>query len=378
MTIPIACPECGKNLAVAYDLAGQFVRCPGCSRPLSVPGKARSIGITARKVTPRLAEREEDDLPRVRKKSRPSSSGSAALVVGIITLVLGMVALAFSWIPFICVVGVVLAGLGLIAGVVGVVLGLIQKGLGLWLSLAGGLTSLLALIVAIAMTIRTDKIVDSMTPPRAPMATPASSEPPAGTTLPGWGQVYDPDGDCGFAPQEARLNITVPGTAHDLSAEMGQVNAPRVLQEVEGDFTAEVKVCGVIHPNAIPTVFGHTPYQAGGLLLYLDSRNYVRLERAALFRDGEVHCFASFEQRGNGVPIFPTAAQPLPEGDVFLRLERQGNQVLAFVRVPGQEEVGLMPLTINYPSKVQIGVAVVNAAALPLSVHFEQFTVKKK
>jgi type 1 fimbria pilin len=58
----------------------------------------------------------------------------------------------------------------------------------------------------------------------------------------GWGDVVDPSKDCEFKPDGNRLTIVVPGTKHDLSIETGDITAPRVLREIEGDFIAQVKV----------------------------------------------------------------------------------------------------------------------------------------
>ncbi len=40
-------------------------------------------------------------------------------------------------------------------------------------------------------------------------------------------KVVDPDGDCRCVVRKGEAEISVPGTAHDLSAETGHVNAPR-------------------------------------------------------------------------------------------------------------------------------------------------------
>ena len=42
----------------------------------------------------------------------------------------------------------------------------------------------------------------------------------------GWGEVIDPDGDCGLRFVAGKVEVTVPGTAHDLAAETETVNAP--------------------------------------------------------------------------------------------------------------------------------------------------------
>src|SRR4051812_586702 len=76
----------------------------------------------------------------------------------------------------------------------------------------------------------------------------------------GWGTAIDPDGDCKFSVEKGRVAIAIPGTVHALSAERGQVNAPRVLREVEGDFIAQVKVSGVSPPRSSSLVPARRPF----------------------------------------------------------------------------------------------------------------------
>ena len=157
--------------------------------------------------------------------------------------------------------------------------------------------------------------------------------------------------------------------------EVGRINAPRVLQEVEGDFTAQVKVCGVLHPTAAASVPDRVAYQAGGLLLWSDNRNYIRLERAALQRDGAVQPLAAFEMRLRGelADAHPAVA---PDQDIYLRLERRGNQFRAAFSTDGRQWTPLEPLQAPLPAKVRIGVAAVNAARQPLSLRYEEFRVQ--
>src|SRR5438309_1058286 len=64
----------------------------------------------------------------------------------------------------------------------------------------------------------------------------------------GWGKVTDPDGDCTFKEDKGKLTITVPAGFHGLHPKRA-MNAPRVLREVEGDFTATVKVTCALKPG---------------------------------------------------------------------------------------------------------------------------------
>jgi hypothetical protein len=94
-----------------------------------------------------------------------------------------------------------------------------------------------------------------------------------------WGEVMDPDGDCIVAEKDGKLTITVPGKYHDLWVDKGKVNAPRDLQEVEGDFSVQVLVTGIVHPEKdtlIPKIVSTAPFQAGGLLIWKDDQTMVR------------------------------------------------------------------------------------------------------
>src|SRR5205085_1216703 len=131
--------------------------------------------------------------------------------------------------------------------------------------------SALALVVVAVFMIAAPK----KTPDKAPSG---GGDGPGGTvtapTGPNWGQPMNPDGDCTITPQGETLTISVPATLHALPDVMGKNNAPRVLQEVDGDFSVQVKVCGTIHPQGGPSL------QAAGLLLWSDEGNYVRLVRS--------------------------------------------------------------------------------------------------
>ena len=86
---------------------------------------------------------------------------------------------------------------------------------------------------------------------------------PGGLTY--WGEAVDPDGDCGLKMEDGGLACEVPGTLHDLNIDIGKNNAPRVVQAVEGDFVATVKVTGSFQPGPVRTGPKSVPYNGGGL-----------------------------------------------------------------------------------------------------------------
>ena len=75
--------------------------------------------------------------------------------------------------------------------------------------------------------------------------------------------------------------VTIPGTVHDLSSEFPgwlSMRAPRVLQEVEGDFVVQVKVSGEFAPRSEPAIPGFSAWIGTGLLLWDGDKNFLRLE----------------------------------------------------------------------------------------------------
>ncbi len=126
-------------------------------------------------------------------------------------------------------------------------------------------------------------------PEKPGMSKPAKPEKRIGR-LADWSDVIDPDGDCDVVldRETNRATIVVPATAHLLSAELGRMNAPRILGDIQGDFEIRVKVTGTSHPGGRATTSQYAPYHGAGILLWQDPESYVRLEIAADLRKGKV------------------------------------------------------------------------------------------
>src|SRR5947199_217787 len=86
----------------------------------------------------------------------------------------------------------------------------------------------------------------------------------------GWGAVVDPDGDCTIQAKSGKVTITVPGKTHDLNP-LIRTNSPRVLRQVDGDFTATVRVTGDFQPGEQSTTGVTYPFNGAGLLLWKDN-----------------------------------------------------------------------------------------------------------
>lgn len=197
------------------------------------------------------------------------------------------------------------------------------------------------------------------------------------TDVEGWRWIVDPNRDCRIHPDGDRLTIEVPGTLHDLSAEAGDMSAPRVLREIEGDFIAQVKVGGKLTHWGDRTSQKFYAYHGGGLLLWQDERNYVRLERAALHREDGVVQYANFELRKDG-ERFGSPPVRLPDQDFYLRVERRGGRVCGAVSPDGGQWHYLNPLPVTFPGRIELGVAAINTSTDRLEVTFTEREVYKK
>jgi regulation of enolase protein 1 (concanavalin A-like superfamily) len=185
----------------------------------------------------------------------------------------------------------------------------------------------------------------------------------------GWGDVIDPDGDCTFRLQGGKLSIVVPGTLHDLAAEIGKLNAPAVLTDAEEDFAATVYVTEKLAPGGQCTRPSFLPYQGTGLLLWDDPGNYVRLERAAIIHDGRIVPYVTFELHEKGRR--QAASVGVSDGPIHLRLVRRGNQITGSVSNDGKAWKDLRTLTVDYPTKVKLGVLAVNSSTQPFTAVLE-------
>jgi regulation of enolase protein 1 (concanavalin A-like superfamily) len=195
--------------------------------------------------------------------------------------------------------------------------------------------------------------------------------------LPRWGQIIDPDRDCQFRLDGGRLTISVPATRHDLAAETGGLNAPRVLRDIEGDFIVQVKVSGNVVHNGDRTAKQNAPYHGAGLLLWQDQRNYLRLERAAIHReDGVVH-YVHFELRKDGEPFNSPSAE-ISDQEFSLRAERRGGRECGAISPDGARWHYLNPLPVTFPPGIKLGVAAINTSTERFNPAFLELEVYKK
>lgn len=197
------------------------------------------------------------------------------------------------------------------------------------------------------------------------------------TTLKDWGEIVDPDGDCDISHEDGVLTITVPNTCHDLNRRNGDLNAPRVLREVDGDFSIQVRVSGEFKPGPESTAPKSTPFNGAGILIWHDDRSYTRLERNSF---GGGACFPPlFELRNAGKYLGanpPVTTDDFFEGDsTYFRIERSGSKFTAFISHDDKEWKRVTHRLVDVPSKIKVGVAALNTSSDPMTVTFEDLQI---
>jgi len=198
-----------------------------------------------------------------------------------------------------------------------------------------------------------------------------------GTEIAGWGTAIDPDGDCKIDADGKALVVKIPGKLHDLNADIDKFNAPRVLKDVVGDFAIQVKIVGDFQPGTKSMNPKSVPFNGAGLFVWRDSDNFIRLERAAILRNGKVGTFAEFEEREGGTSGALHNGNLTP-GTAYLRMERRGSKISGFVSKDGKRWTALRPIDTVWPARLKIGVDAINSSNAPFTVRFEEFSFKGK
>lgn len=196
--------------------------------------------------------------------------------------------------------------------------------------------------------------------------------------IPGWGKVTDSSGDCDVSVNERSLKISIPGTDHALCVERRQMNAPRVLQEVTGDFVAQVKVSGDFPRGTKGMVSSRLAFQGAGLVLMQDEQNYIRLERAQVVAGTRTTSYANFELRRNGDFEISGGEENLQDKETFLKLERRGEQVFGYISSDGEAWIPLRPMQVKWAKTLQVGVVAGHNTSTPLIAEFKNFVLTKR
>jgi tetratricopeptide (TPR) repeat protein len=148
-------------------------------------------------------------------------------------------------------------------------------------------------------------------------------------------------------------------------------DAPRLLQEISGDFAAEVKMKAASDDLA----------SVGGLLIWKDEENYIRFERGMHLKDeislaGNVQ--GEYNHFGRGM---------LASDIVYIRLERIGDRFSAYCSSDGENWMTCGAVSFRAEGPIQIGihaigaigwVGMINLGDMVTATRFDYFRVLRR
>jgi hypothetical protein len=218
-----------------------------------------------------------------------------------------------------------------------------------------------------------DTQVKSELPPIAKAPAPAIAEKMKQRQ--GWGKFIDPDRDCRVLEEAGRLKIIVPGTIHNLNPTpaYANVSAPRVLHDVTGDFHLQVRVLPFPRPAARTALPGKRSYVGAGLVIWQDSRTFIRFLRAA---NGDTNWLAASAEAFQDGKMKGDGSRLIDDIATYLRIERKGDMVTYATSADGQNWADIRMPPLKLAAQLKVGVAATNSTIREISPEFEELTLK--
>lgn len=191
-----------------------------------------------------------------------------------------------------------------------------------------------------------------------------------------YGEPTDPAGDAKFAITGLQLTVTAGPGLRGLNPLAGLDSAPRTLKPVTGDFELKVRiVADAIPAGSSPASSAYTHSGGGGLILWADEANHLRLSRSQYDPASDSGLATSYNFRGaaGGQAVSEQTTQ-LPEADrrpVTLRLTRAGSKVSAAYSHDDARWTPFEPVELSLPDAVKVGVYVAHNFNKPAAVTFD-------
>ncbi|WP_406700428.1 DUF1349 domain-containing protein [Singulisphaera sp. Ch08] len=222
-------------------------------------------------------------------------------------------------------------------------------------------------------TLDDKKVVARASPEPTPTKLEAVEKKPL-SIYPPLGLLIDPLQDSVVKQGDNTVTIQVAAGPHIFDATRDIADAPRALADVEGDFTAEVKILGDLQPGTVPLKGLFFTFQGAGLLLWQDKDNYVRFERASAYT-GERLQWLYLESCKDGKLSKPKKPMNVRDGAVTLRLERRGNTINYSYSLDGKTFLKVDHTATSLARKLSVGISANNASPRAFPARFADFVL---
>jgi uncharacterized protein (TIGR03067 family) len=187
----------------------------------------------------------------------------------------------------------------------------------------------------------------------------------------GWGAVVNPHSANEVKDMNGRLHVSLPGSLAHLHPKV-DLSAPRVLQDVDGNFTIEVQLFAAVHPQeGRPKKKG---FSGSGLLAWQDETNFLTFLRG-FNEGGAILNFGGFqdavEREGRLQNVDPNL--------IHLRLERKGGEFRASYSHDGKAWTYHSGFTnLKLAGKLKVGVVAINNSGVPFRTAFENLRLVRE
>jgi regulation of enolase protein 1 (concanavalin A-like superfamily) len=188
-----------------------------------------------------------------------------------------------------------------------------------------------------------------------------------------YGEWNDPDKDCKYTWKDDILQIALPAAWHLLfpGRRDSTNNAPRVLRELVGDFTAVVRVTFPI-PKDVHKEFW--PYCSGGLIVWESDKGHLVLRRSGGEVNGNAEAIWSHNYGATGVRI--SVQSPGKQADsAFLRLKREGDKLIPGWSRDGKKWKDLEPAEVTWRARIKVGIVAENCLGVPVEITFDHYSL---
>ena len=198
----------------------------------------------------------------------------------------------------------------------------------------------------------------------------------------GKAEFINPAGDCKAVADKGALRITVPGTARlgrmlDPATDM---SAPRILQEVEGDFVAQLRVYAFPRPG--PDTARNQAWMSlagAGLLVWHDQNRFAYIFREEHEKEERgSHVAALSIQPGAGKIDLPTQVGNFgPKPPNYLQIERRGRVVTMRQSNDGKAWQDVYTREMPLTEKLKVGVVAQNNTNVDYTFTLEDFKLDR-
>jgi regulation of enolase protein 1 (concanavalin A-like superfamily) len=158
---------------------------------------------------------------------------------------------------------------------------------------------------------------------------------------------------------------------------LNPVSAPRVWRDIQGDFTATVRVA---FPLTLAKAKAESGLRAAGLVIWVSEKEYLVLARTEWVNGKAEELFYLSHKTESGNTAEGDNQNPVAESG-FVRLERRGERITGSYNRDGKEWTQfIITPKLKAPGPVKVGVYATHATDSPFEVIFDHYslTVPKK